>query len=99
MNAGGWTTELLGLHNEKTIQLKLARLIERGFADTRTNPTRRWDRTPQWLFKRLAVQDAVNLWEIQRPQPDLDPTAGDTDQSTEAIRGFGTFRFFSAGLA
>jgi len=79
MNAEGWSAELLGLYNEKTIRTKLTKLVDRGFAATRSNPTRRWDRTPQWLLERSAVQEAVDLWEAHRPQPDLDPTPDDPE--------------------
>ncbi|AZI45362.1 hypothetical protein EHF33_20850 (plasmid) [Deinococcus psychrotolerans] len=84
MSAESWVTELLGLYNEKTIRLKLGELVNRSFVSTRSNPTRRWDRTPQWLFQRLAVQEAVDLWEAQRPQPDLDPTSADLEAENVA---------------
>jgi hypothetical protein len=73
MNAEGWAKDLLSLYNEKTIRIKLASLVEKSFLTTRSSPTRKWDRTPQWLFQRANVQAAVDAWEISREQPDLDP--------------------------
>lgn len=81
MSATQWAEELLGIYNEKTIRTKLASLVERGLVATRANPTRGWDRTPQWLFNRATVQEVVNQWESSRPVPDLDPSEADAEEN------------------
>ncbi len=80
MNADGWAEELLRVYNEKTVRMKLAGLVKRGFLATRNNPRQAWDRTPQWLFQRAAVQDAVDDWDARRERPDLDPGAADAPE-------------------
>ncbi|MEF2279926.1 hypothetical protein V3W47_16655, partial [Deinococcus sp. YIM 134068] len=77
MSADEWVGELLGIYDEKTLRKKLARLVERGFLATRTNPRRKWDRKPQWMFMRSAVQAAVDTWEAGRQPPELDPSPAD----------------------
>lgn len=77
MNAEGWAAELLGQYHEKTIRAKLTSLQARGFLMQRANPRQGWDRTPQWLFQRAAVQAAVDAWDAGRTPPDLDPAGED----------------------
>ena len=77
MSAAEWASELLGMYNEKTIRQKLDKLVERGFLVTRSNPKRKWDRKPQWMFMRANVQAAVDAWAADRTPPELDPTSSD----------------------
>lgn len=78
MSAAQWAEkELMGLYNEKTVRAKLTRLVERGFVMTRSHPKLGWDRTPQWLFNREAVQGAVDAWAGTRGALDLDPSDAD----------------------
>lgn len=83
MSATEWVTELLKVYDEKTIRRKLASLVERGFLSTRSNPKRRWDRKPQWLFVRANVQAAVDAWAASREAPDLDPSTADQTETTD----------------
>lgn len=83
MSAEEWATDLLSQYNEKTVRAKLAHLVERGFLARRSNPKWTWDRTPQWLFQRAAVQAAVDEWEATRTPPNLDPGPAD-DEGNDA---------------
>ena len=83
MSAKEWSTDLLGMYDEKTIRKALGSLIERGFMTTRSNPKRKWDRKPQWLFQRANVQAAVDAWAATRPDPDLDPSPADDTEVPE----------------
>lgn len=76
-SAGEWVEELLGTYDEKTVRKALEKLVERGFLARRSNPKRKWDRKPQWLFLRSNVQAAVDAWAATRPQPDINPSAAD----------------------
>ncbi|MGM9319452.1 hypothetical protein [Deinococcus aquaticus] len=86
MSAQEWVTELLNQYDEKTVRTKLTRLVERGFVDRRSNPTRPWDRKPQWLFQRSAVQAAVDAWDGSRGPQDLDPEGPDGPGTGENAR-------------
>ena len=82
MSAGEWAEkELLGIYNEKTIRAKLKSLVDRGFIWTRAHPKFGWDRTPQWLFNRVTVQEAVDQWEASHPAPDINPSEADAKEN------------------
>ncbi|GGL13120.1 hypothetical protein [Deinococcus radiotolerans] len=60
--------ELMLEYSEKPVTRALTLLETKGFLRRRSNPIRKWDRKPQYLFVASAVQDAINTWAATRSE-------------------------------
>lgn len=65
-------SRLLDMYGKNTIAKALKLIEDKGYVQSRTNPTVGWDRTLQYKFIAPAVQKAINTWKKSR-RADISP--------------------------
>lgn len=76
--------ELMNEYSEKPVTRALTLLEGKGFLRRRSNPLRKWDRKPQYLFVAAAVQKAINAWAASREEGE-DAVVDDPAEMTDSI--------------